>query len=281
MAPELPFTDTVFFSTSTNNASVFYSSFRPNHRQDPFRSAKSTTTGGTHNGNTRHNAKILQGGKETTIGKPGHRRYVSQFSTRLLIILKYHPVEHKVRQFEAWLSDTLENFRIHQEGQVSRVPKLVRALTMREFGEKYNGDVQAALRGLQRERMGVGGEPGGAGDIEIDKSTRKRKWVASVEAEAEGSKSFKNGMFISLHYAYGSSQLFICSARMASPNKKPGSSTGPGTAQRARLLASNRTPGTVSTLSSAIQTHAKFYAYSRGQWDASQPPQAPANQPVH
>jgi hypothetical protein len=71
---------------------------------------------------------------------------------------------------------------------------------MREFGEKYNGDVQAALRGLQRERMGVGGEPGGVGDIEIDKSTRKRKWVASVEAEAEGSKSFKNGTLIAALY---------------------------------------------------------------------------------
>jgi hypothetical protein len=104
-------------------------------------------------------------------------------------------VEHKVRQFEAWLSDTLENFRIHQDGQISRVPKLVRGLTMREFGEKYNGDVQAALRGLQREKMGVGVDPGGEGDSEMDKSMRKRKWVASVEAEAEGSKSFKNGAF--------------------------------------------------------------------------------------
>lgn len=64
---------------------------------------------------------------------------------------------------------------------------------MRKFGDKYNGDVQAAVRGVQRERMGA---DAGAGDIEIDKSTRKRKWVASMEAEqqlAEGSKSFKNG----------------------------------------------------------------------------------------
>jgi hypothetical protein len=67
---------------------------------------------------------------------------------------------------------------------------------MREFGEKYDGDIQAALRGVQRERMGVSEEiwPGGR-EIEIDKSTRKRKWVASVEAEVEGSRSFKNGAF--------------------------------------------------------------------------------------
>jgi hypothetical protein len=118
---------------------------------------------------------------------------------------KYYPVEHKVQQFEAWLSDTLENFRIHQEGQISRVPKLVRALTMREFGEKYNGDVQAALRGLQRDRMGVGTEAGVSGDIEIDKSERKRKWVASVEAaEADGSRSFKTGALFNKRYAGGS-----------------------------------------------------------------------------
>lgn len=66
---------------------------------------------------------------------------------------------------------------------------------MREFGEKYAGDVQAALRGIQREKMG-GAEAVG----EIDKTTRKRKWVASQETEAastdmEGSKSVKNGMF--------------------------------------------------------------------------------------
>jgi hypothetical protein len=104
-------------------------------------------------------------------------------------------VEHRVRQFEAWLADTLENFRIHQEGLISRIPKLVRGLTMREFGEKYAGDVQAALRGMQREKMG-GTEAVG----EIDKTTRKRKWVASQEAEAagtdmEGSKNVKNGVF--------------------------------------------------------------------------------------
>lgn len=113
-------------------------------------------------------------------------------------------VKHRVRQFEAWLADTLENFRIHQEGQVSRVPKLVRGLTMRDFGEKYNGDIQTALRGMQREKLG------GADIGEIDKGTRKRKWVASQEAEAaaaaaaqdtEGSRNPKNGVLILTEYA--------------------------------------------------------------------------------
>lgn len=55
-------------------------------------------------------------------------------------------------------------------------------MTLRDFSEKYNGDVQAAMRGLQAEKLG--------GEVtEIDKTTRKRKWLASQEAEAEASGS--------------------------------------------------------------------------------------------
>ena len=68
---------------------------------------------------------------------------------------------------------------------------------MREFGEKYNGDMQAASKGIQRERMG-----GADAVAEIDKTTRKRKWVASQEAEvataADGSRNTKNGRFLVL-----------------------------------------------------------------------------------
>ncbi|KAJ6559249.1 hypothetical protein DFH09DRAFT_524198 [Mycena vulgaris] len=126
-------------------------------------------------------------------------------------------VNHRKTQFKSWLNDHLENFSIHQEGLVSRIPKQVRAMTMRDFGAKYNGNIQAALRGVQRDKFVA------AGATEIDKSTRKRKWVASQEAE---------------HDASGDSQKAPKNARMtASPQKKPGSSTGPGTAQRARILA--------------------------------------------
>ncbi|KAF7365275.1 Nbl1-Borealin-N domain-containing protein [Mycena venus] len=124
-------------------------------------------------------------------------------------------VNHRKLQFKSWLNDHLENFSIHQEGLVSRIPKQVRAMKMRDFGAKYNGNIQAALRGVQREKFVA------TGATEIDKSTRKRKWVASQEAEHDASeKAAKN-------------------ARLTvSPQKKPGSSTGPGTAQRARMLAS-------------------------------------------
>lgn len=58
---------------------------------------------------------------------------------------------------------------------------------MREFGEKYKGNVQAALRGFQKDRFIAAGGDANLG--EIDKSMRKRKWVASQEAEAEASGS--------------------------------------------------------------------------------------------
>lgn len=60
---------------------------------------------------------------------------------------------------------------------MSRVPRLVRGVTLRDFA-KYNGDVQACLKGLQRERLGGEAEA-------IDKTTRKRKWVESQEAETK------------------------------------------------------------------------------------------------
>lgn len=54
---------------------------------------------------------------------------------------------------------------------------------MREFGEKYEGNLQSALRGYQKERLAAAGIDASAG--EIDKSERKRKWVASQESEAD------------------------------------------------------------------------------------------------
>ncbi|KAG2087137.1 uncharacterized protein F5147DRAFT_781436 [Suillus discolor] len=38
--------------------------------------------------------------------------------------------------------------RVHQEGLISRSPKLVRGVAMGEFADTYNGDIQACLRGL-------------------------------------------------------------------------------------------------------------------------------------
>ncbi|KAG6334704.1 hypothetical protein ID866_4383 [Astraeus odoratus] len=97
-------------------------------------------------------------------------------------------VEHRVRQLEEWLAIALKNFRLHQEGLISRIPKLVRSVKMGEFADKYNGDIQACLRGLQKERLGE------AEGLEIDRETRKRKWAAALEeSEAAGSGATHDG----------------------------------------------------------------------------------------
>ena len=96
-------------------------------------------------------------------------------------------VAHKTRQFEDWLEDTLENFRRHQETLISRMPRIVRNITMREFA-KYKGDIQAAVKGLSRELLG-------SEDATIDLTTRKRKWVESQEVEGkdDSARNIKNG----------------------------------------------------------------------------------------
>lgn len=71
-----------------------------------------------------------------------------------------------------------------------RIPKQVRGMTMRAFGQKYEGNVQLALRGFQKERLAAAGGDATLG--EIDKSMRKRKWVASQEADPDASGTGEN-----------------------------------------------------------------------------------------
>lgn len=118
-------------------------------------------------------------------------------------------VAHRTRQLRSWLAGGLENFKIHQEGHVSRIPKQIRGMTMREFGEKYHGNVQAALRGVQREKLAsVGNDPAFG---EIDKNMRKRKWLASQDQETTADPSepraLKNGAFRS---PFSLQSLYLC-----------------------------------------------------------------------
>lgn len=99
-------------------------------------------------------------------------------------------VAHRTRQFEESLAQILENFKLHHEGQVLRVPKLVRNITMGEFADKYNGDINECLRGLQREKQ--------EGESSLaDMEMRKRKWKLLDETagpeQAESSRAPKHG----------------------------------------------------------------------------------------
>ena len=82
-------------------------------------------------------------------------------------------------------------------------------MTMREFGDKYNGDIQAALRGFQKERLETVGGTGTLG--ELDKDARKRKWVASQETIGDERdhepKAPKNGQ---RHLPLHRSHLILC-----------------------------------------------------------------------
>ncbi|KAI6130905.1 hypothetical protein EDD17DRAFT_1568680 [Pisolithus thermaeus] len=114
------------------------------------------------------------------------RRYTPEEKQQLVKNLDIE-VEHRVRQLEEWLAAALTNFKLHQEGLISRIPKLVRSVKMGDFADKYDGDVQACLRGLQRERLG------NTEELEIDRETRKRKWAAALEeSEASGSGTGAN-----------------------------------------------------------------------------------------
>jgi hypothetical protein len=60
-------------------------------------------------------------------------------------------------------------------------------MTMAEFGDKYDGDVQAALRGLQKERLVV--------DVPLDRNAMKRKLAPALfedDPETRPGNSGKN-----------------------------------------------------------------------------------------
>jgi len=111
-----------------------------------------------------------------------NRKYSDEEKRQLIANLDIE-VAHRGRQFEAWLQDRLEIFTIHQEGQVSRIPKQVRGMSMREFGEKYNGNMQLALRGFQKDRLAAAGAGPDFGEIE--KNMRKRKLAANQDGDKD------------------------------------------------------------------------------------------------
>ena len=162
------------------------------------------------------------------------------------------PVAHRTRQLESWLSDTLAAFRNRHERQLTYIPHLVRGMTMAEFGDKYDGDVQAALRGIQKERLTAEVAP-------LDRNEMKRKWAPVPEEEehetrlADSGKNANSGHARAAKHREWTYILFLTNnfddfyykkARVAppSPQKKP--PPFPGNNVPSRIQAP-RTPGTV------------------------------------
>lgn len=98
-------------------------------------------------------------------------------------------VEHRTKQLEAWLSDAIESFRSRNEGYLSRIPRIVLGVKMRDLEAKYNGDVLTCMKVLQMDRLAEGA----AG---VERSTKKRKWLAAqdtdLERSDESSRAAKN-----------------------------------------------------------------------------------------
>ncbi|KAI0670937.1 hypothetical protein C8Q78DRAFT_974098 [Trametes maxima] len=146
------------------------------------------------------------------------RKYSAEEKDQLLANLDLE-VAHKARQFEEWLEDALENFRMHQEGLILRIPRIVRNVTLRDFA-KYNGDIQECVKGLKRELLG-------AEDNTIDAGTRKRKWIESQETEGDKLDG-KLG-------AHESSRAIKTARTVAATPKKKPSFAAPTTASKTRL----------------------------------------------
>ncbi|KAF9233369.1 hypothetical protein BU15DRAFT_90373 [Melanogaster broomeanus] len=178
------------------------------------------------------------------------RKYTPEEKQQLIKNLDIE-VEHRVRQLEEWLAVALQNFRLHQEGLISRIPKLVRGVTMGDFADKYNGGC----------RMN-GWEWVGRRRFEIDRDTRKRKWAAAQEeVEASGSgqgqgqqgeqgRTAKNGASPfarsqGIHVVDKNNASHTARTMPATPKKKFG---GPSNTQPTpRAFSMARTPGTVRT----------------------------------
>ncbi|KZO96998.1 hypothetical protein CALVIDRAFT_597740 [Calocera viscosa TUFC12733] len=78
-------------------------------------------------------------------------------------------VADKKRRFDDYLDRLLKSFLLRQESEVTRIPRSLRGMTIREFGEKYNGDIKYCMETMARERLGEEGLQ------ELDASAKKRK----------------------------------------------------------------------------------------------------------
>lgn len=62
---------------------------------------------------------------------------------------------------------------------------------MAEFIDRYDGDLQAALRGVQKERLE---RMGTALSTDLDRTERKRKWISSFDIPDPGEGESSNAV---------------------------------------------------------------------------------------
>ena len=127
---------------------------------------------------TNDGLQIHSRAEATAPRKPGYRGSVRLSVVSFIHSLHLLLVAHRTRQLESWLADTLAAFRNRHERQLAVIPHPIRGMKMAEFGDKYDGDIQSALRGLQKDRLALDVAP-------IDRNAMKRKWAPAPEDEIE------------------------------------------------------------------------------------------------
>lgn len=159
------------------------------------------------------------------------RSYTVEEKTQLLANLDLE-VEHRLKRFRAWAADVVEGYKIRQDGQLARIPKVVRGLRMSVFADQYGGDLNAAFVGLSSDRIRA------AQELAIEHSPRKRKFDVVAEAAAGEQNARTNKNFRTIPFG--------------TPKRKPGPSSvaaTPTTMTRQRTTAmSMHTPGGASAI---------------------------------
>src|SRR5260370_14199170 len=89
-------------------------------------------------------------------GAPNEMKTLVQLSANVSL---FTAVENEKRRFEAYLQDILQNFATRHEAQITRIPKDVRKMTLREF-DRYGGTITACVQALCKQRIAAGEEMG-------------------------------------------------------------------------------------------------------------------------
>ncbi|KAF8526146.1 hypothetical protein JB92DRAFT_2873714 [Gautieria morchelliformis] len=161
-------------------------------------------------------------------------------SSLLTLISK---VKDRIRQFEAYLAHSLEAFKLRHQNEVTRIPRAIRTLTIAEFSDKYDGDVNKAIQAITKARMEASGEP-----AVLDGSVRKRKWQPSTDDGQEA----------------GSSRI-AKTARVASPQKKDSAGARPRLVKTpgARLRRPPPSPGASAMAKTSPSKHTQYSSPSK------------------